>query len=85
MAVVDGGGVVTGTGTSIEDTEVVVVAEVVAVEKVHDELWKDLFGVLERPVDVVTTRDNDGQMEGLVIYLYHAFCRSFRGRVRIAW
>ena len=57
----------------------------VTVEKTHDELWKDLFGVLKRTIDIVTPRDDYGQMEGFMVGLDHTLRSSFGCGVRIAW
>lgn len=51
----------------------------------HDELWKDLLGVLKGSIDVIAPCDNDRDLERLVVCLDHTFCSSLGGRVRVAW
>jgi len=57
--------------------------ELLAFRQEHQEARNDLFGVLEATIDVVTTGDDDGEVEGDVIGLGDEFSGGLGGGVGV--
>lgn len=48
-----------------------------------DELRNDLLGILTRTIHVVGSRDDDGQLVGVLITLHNELCCRLGSRIRI--